>query len=443
MAMEDFFSNLRLSDILENISSFATHPLTLGTLGALAGASERIPTRYGTVPRGFAGGVEGGLSGLQAGLKFRESAEEKKRKQEFSEDVQDYLGGETTKQPNRRVGGSSSSGGLTSAQRASLAAIPDEEYQKMTSPQVQTVLGEGKREEFEKLPDPAKYKGKALKGTGPEIGQAYFSDGTSWIPIDPSGATQPSNDPLGHLPARMRKFLSAVNRYDPEGAARMTGQFLMREPRAPVTVSPRPGSFSALIDPGTGQEINRIEGPPGAETSPFAKPSVPTTKDYTPASINEWRKTRTAENPTGDFSVLQPRPKEFSPEDIELKRARIARLRGLTERTDEALRISRNPDQLTNLDSNKLSLLRQRALRDLQRAQEEAELAQDLGDVDGRQLWQRQRNAIGLELDAIEKEQSRRFAGRGAGPGQPRTSPSEGEGIEERERRLRERFLGP
>jgi hypothetical protein len=304
--------------------------------------------------------------------------------------------------------------------------MPSAEVDELLEPGSTAPRASGTTQEtVDQLPDPAQYKGKGATNT--ETGERYISNGTRWV------LTQP---PRINLRPEMREYLRTIAPYDPEGAARMAGQYLMREPQAPIRG--RPGDV--FLDPVTGEEKHRIERP--AE-SPFAKPVVPTPKDYTAASINEWRKTRTAENPLGDFSVLQPKPKELTAEDIELKRARIARLRGLTERTTEALDAARNPDQLQRLDSNKLSLLRQRALRDLQRAQEEAELAQDLGDVDGRQLWQRQRNAIQSELDAIEKEEGRRFGGRGTGSGQPVRPPGATQSsIEERERRLRERFLG-
>lgn len=68
---------------------------------------------------------------------------------------------------------------------------------------------------------------------------------------------------------------------------------------------------------------------PAKAESPFAKPRVPTPKDYTAESIRRWRETRTRENPEGDFSVLVPRE---DPLKRDLTQSQIDRNKAIAER---------------------------------------------------------------------------------------------------------------
>src|SRR3990167_3056044 len=103
-----------------------------------------------------------------------------------------------------------------------------------------------------------------------------------------------------------RKMIAAL----PESVRATTlGHILTREDK-PFSVGR--GGF-AVKDASQPSGYRIVAALPTAEASPFAKPKVPTTKDYTPKSIVSWRGTVIAGNPTGDLSVLVPTQNKLPP----------------------------------------------------------------------------------------------------------------------------------
>lgn len=236
-------------------------------------------------------GVHDAVRLILAGEKANYELEKEKR---LSEVLGRFgLEDQITKEPTHR---SRDVAPLTGAQRTMLSNIPGDVYQKMTSAEIEEKLSPG-------------------------------STMASSVPAAPA----PAQVGREHIPLGVRQYLRAVAPYDPEGASKLLGTYLMREPTSTFAKPPTPtpkdytaqsirawrqtvtpknpqGDFSLLVPRETG--------------GPFAKPPVPTTRDYKPESIREWRKTRTAENPQGDSSVLVPRekPEKISPRDAAFQR---------------------------------------------------------------------------------------------------------------------------